>query len=458
MHLFFENLVPNMIAHWTGRFKALDEGTGSYQLTPAVWAEVGRLTAQAARTIPSGFVGTIPDIARDQNLYKAEAYSFWWQYIGPIVLKGRLDQPYYDHYILGREIVIRCVQLEITKAQVDELEEMIVQWVSQYEEYYYQYDYDRLRACPLTIHALLHLPHYIRQTGPLCGSWAFVMERFCGHLLPAVKNRYQPYQHLDNYVLRRAQMQMVCHKYGLPPLARSTVKWRYEGGERLSTHERMYEAFPHTILGRPVIKAVPINQQLTNQLSKYFGTVYKRWRLTAADLRARIDLGSMVSYGRFRLTDNGDRIRTAGVVDRAMRSESGVRDNSFVRITALPDANADDVLGPDVPFEEVNYGRLMNIYYVEFTEDLENNVRKPYLLARVKLCRGTNGLDAALPENPSVTYRSLSTPDMFHINTVDGAVGRIALDRNEWGIIDRSRSVARTQFVDDDNGDDDDDD
>ncbi|KAG8729114.1 hypothetical protein FRC10_004283 [Ceratobasidium sp. 414] len=96
MHLLFENLVPNMIAHWTGKFKVLDQGTGSYQLAPAVWAEVGQLTAQAACTIPSAFVGMIPDISRDQNLYKAEAYLFGWQYIGPIILRGRLDQPYYE--------------------------------------------------------------------------------------------------------------------------------------------------------------------------------------------------------------------------------------------------------------------------------------------------------------------------------------------------------------------------
>jgi hypothetical protein len=106
--------------------------------------------------------------------------------------------------------------------------------------YYYQYDYNRLPACPLTIHGILHVPHYIRKTGPLWASWAFVMERFCGHLLPAVKNRYQPYVHLDNYVLRRAQMQIICHTYDLPTLARSTVKWTHEGRERMSTREVMH--------------------------------------------------------------------------------------------------------------------------------------------------------------------------------------------------------------------------
>jgi hypothetical protein len=96
MHLLFENLVPNMIRHWTGDFKGLDQGTGDYQLTEDDWKEIGRLTAKASKTVPSQFVGTLPDIAQDGNLYKAEAYAFWFQYLAPILLEGRLPDQYYE--------------------------------------------------------------------------------------------------------------------------------------------------------------------------------------------------------------------------------------------------------------------------------------------------------------------------------------------------------------------------
>jgi hypothetical protein len=95
MHLLFENLVPNMIRHWIGTFKGLDEGTGSYQIPQVHWDAIGRLTAQATKTIPSSFVGTLPDIAQDRNLYKAEAYAFWIPHIAPILLKGVLPDQYY---------------------------------------------------------------------------------------------------------------------------------------------------------------------------------------------------------------------------------------------------------------------------------------------------------------------------------------------------------------------------
>jgi hypothetical protein len=97
MHLLFKNLVPNMIRHWTGTFKGLDQGTGTYQISKPQWDAIGRLTAQATRTIPSSFVGTLRDIAQDRNLYKAEVFAFWIQYVAPILLKGTLPDRYYKY-------------------------------------------------------------------------------------------------------------------------------------------------------------------------------------------------------------------------------------------------------------------------------------------------------------------------------------------------------------------------
>ncbi|QRW11276.1 hypothetical protein RhiLY_10275 [Ceratobasidium sp. AG-Ba] len=427
MHLLFENLVPNMIKHWT------------------VWKQIGKETAKATRTIPVTFVGTLPDIAEDQTLYKAEAYSFWIQYIAPIVLQDRLPEPYFEHFLLMRDIVIMSIQVDITVEQIDELEQMINCWVIDYERYYYQYDYNRLPACPLTIHALLHMPYYIRKTGPLWASWAFVMERFCGHLLPAVKNRFQPYRHLDNAVLRRGQMQVVAHTYGLPTLPRSTVKWRNEGGTKI---------FPRSYWAFQLKKAFPVDVQLTNQLTKFLGPIYHPRFTTGAELRARIDWQTIVSYGRFRMADDGYRIRTASAVQRTQDSTGSSRDNSFVRFTVLPDANASND-GSDVAYEEVNYGQLIGIYYLEFITDFETNTRDHYLVARIQSCQGTGFLDAALPENPKVTYRTLSTPDIFHLMTIDAVIGRIQVAGGEWAIIDCSRNGARTQFTNDDDDADD---
>jgi hypothetical protein len=55
MHLIFENLVPNLIWHYTGDFKGLDIGTESYELPKSVWETIADATAQSRDTIPSDF-------------------------------------------------------------------------------------------------------------------------------------------------------------------------------------------------------------------------------------------------------------------------------------------------------------------------------------------------------------------------------------------------------------------
>jgi hypothetical protein len=66
----------------------------------------------------------------------------------------------------------------------------------------------------------------------------------------------------------------------------------------------------------------------------------------------------------------------------------------------------------------------------------------------VKECK-TDGRDAALPQNPLVSYTQLSPPDIVHANTIIAVIGRVKIG-NAWAIVDRSRHSACTQFVDDD--------
>jgi hypothetical protein len=74
-----------------------------------------------------------------------------------------------------------------------------------------------------------------------------------------------------------------------------------------------------------------VNAQATNQITKYVGTVYHALGLRAQDLRDRVDWMTLVRYGRFRLSDNGDKVRVADLIAR----DPTARDNSFVRVSTL---------------------------------------------------------------------------------------------------------------------------
>ncbi|KAG8747297.1 hypothetical protein FRC10_001476 [Ceratobasidium sp. 414] len=396
-----------MVLLWKGKFKWIDHDDEAYRVSDDDWNQIGRLTAEATRTIPSRFVGTLPNIDQDMGLYKAEAYSFWFTYLAPILLNGRLDREYYEHFLTMREIVVLCLELEISDEEVDALEETINEWVQEYERLYYRHDHDRLPTCVLTIHALLHIPYYIRQTGPPSATWSFVMERFCGHLLrPALSNRVRPYEYLDNFIRRRAQMQIVSRVHDIPSLIRPITALTLRAGELISSKEEIYDFLPDFVLGQPVNRMYRATDQIKRQMTRYFGLA-EGPGLTAQQLRDRIDWNTLYEL--------------------------------------LPDRNADLPNERDQPIRVIHYGRVQDVFYVEWIQDPATNARRPYLLVRVQECN-TRGLDATRPENPIVTYNRLDTLEIINLGTVHAVVGRVKVGgRNTWAIIDRSKG-ARTQF------------
>ena len=63
MHLIWENLIPNLIKFWTGKFKDLDHQDQGYFIEPHIWNEVGVATAAYRATIPAAFGAPVPNIA-----------------------------------------------------------------------------------------------------------------------------------------------------------------------------------------------------------------------------------------------------------------------------------------------------------------------------------------------------------------------------------------------------------
>lgn len=101
--------------------------------------------------------------------------------------------------------------------------------------YYYQYQLGRLGACRLTIHALLHVPDDVLISLPIWAGWTFVMERYAGSLLPAVKSRKNANAVLAQRVKRVAQLEHIKNKYGPHALLRFGARQ-----SEISTKEIVY--------------------------------------------------------------------------------------------------------------------------------------------------------------------------------------------------------------------------
>jgi hypothetical protein len=233
MHLIWENLIPNLVLFWSGNFKGLDQGTESYEIPNAVWDAIGEATAAAGSTIPSAYGSRVPNITKDQFQFSAEMWSFWTLYLGPVLLNRRFQRPkYYSHFVQLVCLLHICLRFEISDDEIEAIRVGFIEWVEEYEScvkvglltvlhmliynrLYYQHNADRLSTCPVTIHALLHIAGSIKATGPVWCYWAFPMERYCGTLRRAIRNRRFPSASLDRFVTESAQLAQIMHLYAI---------------------------------------------------------------------------------------------------------------------------------------------------------------------------------------------------------------------------------------------------
>ncbi|KAG6847183.1 hypothetical protein H0H93_009630 [Arthromyces matolae] len=210
MHLMWENTLDNLLDHWTGAFKGLDDGIEAYQFEKTVWDAIGEATATSGSTIPSAYGARVLNVAKDRTYFSAEMISLWTMYIAPVVLRRHFTSPrYYKHFIQLVQIIITCLQFEITDDEIEGIREDMIEWVQDYKSIYYQHDPTRVSTCPVTIHALLHIADSIKFAGPVWCYWAFPMERYCGQLQPAIKSRRFPYASLDRRVTETAQLSQI---------------------------------------------------------------------------------------------------------------------------------------------------------------------------------------------------------------------------------------------------------
>src|SRR5260221_4767615 len=81
--------------------------------------------------------------------------------------------------------------------------------------FYYQHKPERLPACPLTIHALLHIPDQIRWMGPCWTTWAFPIERQCGYFQHSIQSRQNLYVSMDQHLTDLSQLRQIKALYNL---------------------------------------------------------------------------------------------------------------------------------------------------------------------------------------------------------------------------------------------------
>lgn len=139
MHLLFENIAPQLISLWRGTYKA-ELITGKkkatlkqeYVISSHDWSAIEEEVERSNKTTPSQAVPRVGNV-RNKSFWTAETYSYFLMFLGPVVLKGRLPEKYYKHFILLSEITKKLTMLEIEWDALEALRRGIVRWVRGFE-------------------------------------------------------------------------------------------------------------------------------------------------------------------------------------------------------------------------------------------------------------------------------------------------------------------------------------
>ncbi|KAJ7258664.1 hypothetical protein C8J57DRAFT_1436814 [Mycena rebaudengoi] len=417
MHLIYENVIKNLVLLWTGSYKGLDEGTGSYHLNPTVWDAIGVATAACGSTIPTAFGARPPDVAIARRT--------------PEFVK----------------LINLCLQFSYTTEDIFTIRTGFAKWVLKYEQLYYQYSPDRMSACPLTIHALLHIADGIVAAGPVWAYWAFPMERFCGRLQPCIKSRRFPFVSIDGHVVATAQLAIVKVTHSLDKKLRlgppnvDLADGAFKSEDPHSSTNSLFEDKTCALLP-PQRVAVQLSPGLARKISVCLSTCFDT---SVTIVNKYFNPAAVDQWAKIQRLDGGDRMLASSMV-HAMEDR---RDATYVRYTLLVDANARNRrLAPRfVPTDF--YGQLQNIFVLTLPVAPALGLEKEttLILAAVRRCdiEFKNDMDMHY-------YRKEGAIEVVDVTSIQCLVGRVrTTNQRHWVIIDRSGDLARPSYDPDDN-------
>ncbi|THH12489.1 hypothetical protein EW146_g7643 [Bondarzewia mesenterica] len=386
MHLIWENLIKNLVLLWTGQFKGLDEGTGSYQLNRTIWDAIGTATAASSSTIPGCFGARPPNVAADKLASTADTWSFWTLYLGPVLLQRKFHHvKYYEHFIGLVQLLHLCLQFEISSSELDTIREGFIKWVKKYEDLYYQKDPSRISTCPVTIHALLHIADCIK----ICGGIRFF----------------------------------------------EAAGPRSDGREKIELRVATYETC--TLL--PPRRLSSPTQALCRKILNSLATRYDAVNNIRA-LERSIRQGSIEQWGKVRIND-GDTIWAAHFAGTG----DDRRDATYVRYEVLVDKHANKPRLAPLFEPKTFYGRLQHIFVVRLPTTADVGITRPetIVLAAITPCKIEGHHDVLDIHYYSTESTTLSVVDLQCVQCV---VGRIR-DAQRWAIIDRNHHYARPSRI-----------
>ncbi|GET66786.1 hypothetical protein GLOIN_2v1644898 [Rhizophagus irregularis DAOM 181602=DAOM 197198] len=167
-----------------------------YELSKSQWESIGIQMEKVKKDMPIEIGRPPRDIFKYHNGYKAVEWRNWIILFSLPLLKVKF------YFSFGLEP-------EISEEQIDDVQILLKKFSDYYEREYYQNNGQRLAACKISFHYLLHVADSIKYCGPSWTHWQFPMERVCGILQPLIKSKIKPYSNLANMLTLLQQFYML---------------------------------------------------------------------------------------------------------------------------------------------------------------------------------------------------------------------------------------------------------
>ncbi|KEP49798.1 transposase family Tnp2 protein [Rhizoctonia solani 123E] len=434
MHMIFINLIPQMVDLWTNSFNGLDDGKEDYSIDPVLFKALGEIIENSGCTIPAAYGCRVPNLAAPyRGGPTAEAWSIFGGYLGPCVLHGRFRKTkYYRHFVRLIKLVNQITSFKILRSDIVSIREGFVNWIQDYEKFYYQHNPARMQTCTVNIHYLLHVADCIEYLGPVWCYWSFPMERFCSFVGGVVKSRRFPFENIARRIRDTAQLQVVRHLYGLHDKLTFLQPDRVADDDPNAKNVDSFPEYDRALLYGRCAKKLKIHG--TPLYNKICGHLVQSLGISTQAAKAAIPR-SVIEWRRLRISQGGDTITANG----CQKIRSDARDSSFVRYSLLVDKHSHHRnLRPDLrPASQ--YGRLEHIFALPLKRRPTANdpsKKRTLLLAFISeapvLVEDTH-------EYKVVSYAkgALKSGEVVDARTIQCLLGRV-LDRNRYWIIDRS--------------------
>ena len=212
MHLVSLNLTDLFHSLWRGKITC--EGTDNI-LTwdwaafadPECWEAHGQRVADCRPYLPGSFDRPPRNPAEKiSSGYKAWEFLMWMFGLGPALFFHALDAKYWENFCKLTRAIRLLHRRSISLKDLRESYDLIMDFVPEFEQLYYQGRADRLHFVRPCIHTLLHLPGEVHRLGPSIIYTQWTMERTIGNLGEEVKQPSQPYANISQRGVLRCQV------------------------------------------------------------------------------------------------------------------------------------------------------------------------------------------------------------------------------------------------------------